>query len=247
MTPLFTIITVCYNSEKTIERTLKSVLGQTEEDYEYLIIDGASTDKTLEIVRSYEERFNGRLKVFSEKDNGIYDAMNKGISLAQGKLIGIVNSDDYLEPDALSNIKEAYDGYEYEIVYGMLRNIRGGKEICAYIKNHENLDEDMIAHPSCFVTKRIYDEFGNYSLKYRYSADYEFMLRMARNDKVRFVRVYKIISNFSIDGASASVDAYIDTMKLRHEYGLEGGFSYTFVLAKSKLHSVIKRVFKRRK
>jgi hypothetical protein len=165
--------------------------------------------------------------------------MNKGIRLASGDLIGIVNSDDYLELDALQNIVDAYDGYQYEIIYGMIRTIRDDKEVQVYIKNHENIDEDMIAHPACFVTKKIYDDFGLYSLKYKYSADYEFMLRMKRNDQVKFVEIYKVISNFNIDGASSSIDSYIDTMRLKHEYGLIDDKIYYLLVFKSKLHKLL--------
>ena len=102
---LFSIITVCYNSEKTIRRTIESVLNQTCQDYEYIIVDGKSTDKTLDIVKEYEARFADKLKYISEPDTGIYNAMNKGIALSDGSIIGIVNSDDWLQPDALEIVK----------------------------------------------------------------------------------------------------------------------------------------------
>ena len=92
---LFSIITVCFNSEKTIEQTIKSVLEQSFQNYEYIIVDGASKDCTVDIIRRYEPMFKGKLKWISEPDNGIYDAMNKGIGMARGELIGIINSDDY--------------------------------------------------------------------------------------------------------------------------------------------------------
>ena len=175
---LFSIITVCLNSEKTIERTIKSVLEQSCRDYEYILVDGASSDRTMEIIHQYEPLFQGRMKVISEPDKGIYDAMNKGIRAASGELIGIVNSDDYYEKDALEMIAQVYQGYDYTIIYGMLRTILDGKEVAVYLKNHEFLKKDMIAHPACFVTKKTYDRFGGYSLQYPYSADYEFMLRV---------------------------------------------------------------------
>lgn len=124
----------------------------------------------------------------------------------------------------------------------MIRTVSEGKEVQVYIKNHENLDNDMIAHPACFVTKRIYDDFGVYSLKYKYSADYEFMLRMKHNDKIKFVEIYDIISNFNIDGASSSIDGYIDTLTLRHEYGLLSNRNYYISLIKSKLHRFLCRL-----
>lgn len=230
---LFSIITVCFNSEKTIERTIKSVLEQSCQDYEYILVDGASSDRTLEIIHKYKPLFQGRMKLISEPDKGIYDAMNKGIQAASGELIGIINSDDYYEKDALEKIARAYPGYDYTIIYGMLRTILNGKEVAVYIKNHEFLEKDMIAHPSCFVTKKIYNRFGGYSLQYPYSADYEFMLRIKRQKEVRFTPIYSIISNFSLDGASGSVKAYRDTLKLQHEYRLIGKLEYRVKMIKS--------------
>ncbi|MBD5546141.1 MAG: glycosyltransferase [Lachnospiraceae bacterium] len=230
---LFSIITVCFNSEKTIERTIQSVLQQGVEDYEYIIVDGASKDRTVDIIRKYELLFEGKMKWISEPDQGIYDAMNKGIGMARGELIGIVNSDDYYENDALLKISQAYEGDEYSIIYGLIRTVSKGKEVMVYLKNHEFLNQDMIAHPACFVTKRVYDKYGRYSLQYPYSADYEFMLRIKEQKEVRFIETYHIISNFSLDGASGSVKAYRDTLRLRHEYHLIGKREYWMQMLKS--------------
>lgn len=238
---LFSIITVCYNSEKTIEKTMQSVLEQSCQDYEYILVDGASTDRTLSIIRKYEPLFQGKMKIISEPDQGIYDAMNKGIQTATGELIGIVNSDDYYEKDALEKIAEVYDGYEYSIIYGLLRTIKAGREMMIYLKNHEFLEEDMITHPSCFISKKVYEKFGLYSLKYPYSADYEFMLRMRKQSEVQFIETYSIISNFSVDGASKSVRAYRDTLKLQHEYRLIGNFAYYRKMFKSRIAMIMEK------
>ena len=106
---LFSIITICFNSEKTIERTIKSVLTQTFADYEYIIVDGGSRDSTLDIVKKYEPLFEGRMKWKSESDRGIYDAMNKGIMRSSGTIIGIVNSDDWLDSEALDVVAHYYN------------------------------------------------------------------------------------------------------------------------------------------
>ena len=101
------IITVCYNSEATIRRTIESVLGQTSSDFEYLAIDGASADRTLSILQEYRHRFEKRgisYRIYSERDEGIYDAMDKGIAKSRGEIIGIVNSDDWYEPDAVDTV-----------------------------------------------------------------------------------------------------------------------------------------------
>lgn len=230
---LFTIITVCFNSEMTIERTIQSVLNQTCQDYEYIIIDGASTDGTMDIVRKYEPLFQGRMRWISEKDQGIYDAMNKGIGVASGELIGIVNSDDYYEPDALEIMKNLYTGYRYSVLYGAVRAVKDGKETMVYIKNHEFIEQDMITHPSCFISKKLYDTFGRYSLEYPYSADYEFMLRIRNEKEIRYFKTYDIITNFTSGGVSDTRKGYRDTMKLLYHYHLIGKKRYYYEMIKT--------------
>ena len=102
--PEFSIVTVCFNSEKTIKKTIESVLQQEFKDYEYIIVDGASKDGTMDVVKNYEDKFEGRLRYISEPDKGIYDAFNKGIRMSKGKYVWIVNSDDYIEPNALEEL-----------------------------------------------------------------------------------------------------------------------------------------------
>ena len=217
---LFSIITVCFNSEKTIERTIERMLQQTMQDFEYIIVDGGSTDGTLSIVKKYEPLFEGKLKWISEPDEGIYDAMNKGIKMAQGEIIGIVNSDDFYEKDTLEKVKAAYEGYEFSIIYGLIRTLSNGKEKMVYLKNPEFIEDDMIAHPACFITQKLYERYGSYSLEYPYSADYEFMLRIRKEKDIQYTGVYEVLSNFSLDGASGSVKGYRDTLKLKKKYGL---------------------------
>ena len=233
------IITPCFNSENTISRTIESVLNQTYQNYEYIIIDGRSTDKTLEIINSYKSAFGDKLKIVSEKDNGIYDAMNKGIKKSTGTLIGIVNSDDYYELDAIENMVSSYNNEKYLIMYGLIRTISNGKEVMVFSKNHEFLERQMITHPSCYITKKTYDDFGYYSMKYKYSADYEFMLRVNRKDEVKFKEIYHIISNFSIDGASSSSKAFMDTLNLKHEYGYIPNLKYYFLKIKTLISIIL--------
>ena len=117
----FSIITP-YNSRDTIANTLESVLSQTIQDYEYLVIDGGSTDGTVEILEEYEKKFHGKMKFWSEKDQGIYDAMNKGIKRADGDIIGIINSDDWYEKDALENVLNSDTGEEYLVFHGLMNH-----------------------------------------------------------------------------------------------------------------------------
>ena len=238
---LVSVITPCYNSAGTIAKTIESVLKQTYRNIEYIIVDGASTDNTMKIVKRYESEFEGRMKLISEKDQGIYDAMNKGIRNAHGLLIGIISSNDYYELDAIENIVQNISGEKYQILYGLLRTIKDEKEIMVYSKNHANLNNAMITHPTCFVSKQIYSDFGMYSLKYKYSSDYEFMLRMIRNKNVRFKEIYVIISNYSVDGVSSSVKGYRDTLRLKKEYGLISKGAYAIQMLKSGLSMVFRR------
>ena len=235
------IITPCFNSEKTIKNTLESVLNQTYDNYEYIIVDGKSTDKTLEIINEYKDKFGAKLTVISEKDKGIYDAMNKGIRNATGDLIGIVNSDDYYEKDTLEKVVKTYDGEKYVIIYGLLRTIKNGQEYSIYSRNHKFLAENMITHPTCFISKKIYEDFGLYSMEYRYSADYEFMLRIKDKKSIKFKEINEILSNYSIDGASSSKKAYLETLKLRKKYNLISKKRYYFLALKTKLSILLKK------
>lgn len=232
---LITVITPCFNSEKTIRKTIESVLNQTYHNIEYLIIDGASTDKTVEIAKSYEEAFGGRMKIYSEPDKGIYDAMNKGIRLAGGELIGIVNSDDYYEPEAVEHIVKERSDEPYQILYGFERMLQDGQETSICIFHHANLKKQMITHPTCFVTKKLYEDKGVFDTSYRYSADYEFMLRMQADKEVEFTPVYKLISNYALGGASGTGAAYIETMKLWLTYGIITKKRYNFIVLKYKI------------
>ena len=222
---LFSIITVCYNSEKTIERTIKSVLNQAYKDYEYIIIDGGSTDNTLNIVMQYESSFDGKLKYVSEKDNGIYDAMNKGIKMANGELIGLLNSDDYYEPDALEIMKSKYETLDdkdkkHLVMYGFQRIVKDEKELAVELYSHENLDKQMISHPTCFVSRDTYKDFGVFDTKYKSASDYDFMMRLYHKTDTVFVPIYRVITNFERGGMSASGVGQKETAMIRHEYGL---------------------------
>ena len=192
------IITVCYNSEKTIAQTIGSVLDQTYHDIEYIIVDGNSTDNTMKIVETYREKFAGRLKVVSEPDRGIYDAMNKGIRMASGELIGILNSDDYYEKNAVEIMVNAMTEDRYQILYGEMRTWRNGKEESVGLLTHTFLRDRMIYHPACFVTRAVYRDLGGFDLRYPSVADYDFMLRMAEKREVKFYPVYQLYHLFCV-------------------------------------------------
>lgn len=233
------IITVCYNSEKTIRRTIESVLFQTYENIEYIIVDGKSRDSTCAIISEYKGLFGARLKFISEPDKGIYDAMNKGIRLSKGKLIGILNSDDFYEKDAVEKIVAAWDGGGKQILHGLMRQLRHGKEYGVVLTSADFLHEKMIQHPSCFVTRDVYRQIGLFNTRYKYVADCEFMMR-AYEAGVIFRPVYHVIANFDEGGASEKAAAQIEGLRLSRQKGDISFISFmilsVFIPVKSKIY-----------
>lgn len=220
------IITVCYNSISTIKRTIESVLKQTYENIEYIIVDGGSSDGTVELIKSFEDKFGARLKWISEKDDGIYDAMNKGIHMASGELIGIINSDDYYELDAVAHMIDAMTEDPYQILYGYMKVWKDNILQNISIVMHDSLPACMLNHPTCFVTKKIYDDLGAFDIQYCSVADYDFLIRMHQNDQVKFIPVFENIANFSTGGMCSSHTAYIDLLKLQHNYHMISNWQY---------------------
>lgn len=213
------VITVCLNSEKYIEQTINSVLNQTYKDIEYIIIDGGSTDNTLTIIKNYEDKFKGKLKLISEKDNGIYDAMNKGISMASGEIIGIINSDDWYETYTVEKVVETYRNNKESVIYGAMAVIKENNIFDIAITDYKELNYGMISHPTVFVPKVLYKKLGVFDLKYKIAADYELMLRFFNNN-INFMFIPKILANFRIGGVSTVLikKCLMETNEIRKKY-----------------------------
>lgn len=176
------LITVCYNSEKTIKDTFESVLKQKYDNYEYLVIDGASKDSTVKIIKEYEKKFKGKMKWISEKDKGIYDAMNKGVKMASGDVIGLINSDDYLySADVFSIISDNFDD-NVDGVYGNLfleaDDALGIPKRTIISKKGKYSLGWMPPHPTVYLRKEVYKKVGLYDIKFRIAADYDLLLRI---------------------------------------------------------------------
>ncbi|MGL5963563.1 MAG: glycosyltransferase family 2 protein [Fusobacteriaceae bacterium] len=215
------VITVCYNSEKTINQTIESLLNQSFQNFEYILVDGASNDKTLEIIQSYSDKFLEKginYKYISEKDNGIYDAMNKGINLSTGEIIGIVNSDDWYEKDALQNIINVYLKEESDIIYGLLRTIDEDNNPEKIMGNYKS--NGIGVHPTVFVKKDIYNRYGVFNLDYRLAADTELLIRLSR-ENLKIDMIEKVITNFRITGATTKYE-YLskkESIQIEFKYG----------------------------
>ena len=207
---MISIITATFNSAKTLKDTIQSVLRQTNKDFEYLIIDGGSTDETIDIVKSYESEFSGRLKWVSEKDEGIYDAMNKGIKMASGDVVGILNSDDYFtSDDILQTVDNAFKSHEIDAIYGDIHFIRDGNpQKCVRYYSSRMFRPFwlrfgfMPAHPSFYCKREVFEKAGLYSLDYKIGADYEMMVRLFKKYRIKSQYINKDFVTMRTGGAS---------------------------------------------
>lgn len=203
------IITATFNSELTIKTCLDSVICQDYSNIEFLIIDGQSSDNTLSIVKDYQKKFS-YIKLVSEKDYGIYDALNKGIRLAKGQIIGFVHSDDMLAnnhiiSDLVNQLQKAQlDGIYGDLQYVDKINIHKVIRLWKSCEFMPGLLEKgwMPPHPTLFLKKEIYEKFGVFDLKYKIAADYDFMLRVLKDNSLKFGYLPKVITNMRTGGAS---------------------------------------------
>lgn len=249
----FSIITVCFNSEKTIERTIQSVLSQSFGNYEYIIIDGASSDKTLEIVDKYRSEFS-HIKVVSEPDAGIYNAMNKGIIMADGDYIGIINSDDWYEKDTLQMVYDSIcsaSNPENSLFSGWL-NLHFSDNLYKTIPScYERLHKFSkkcrmgLHHPSTFVPAKIYKTIGLFDEKLKLYADCEFVNRCFRLN-CSFIFINNVLANMSDGGASKqfSKQELIDSKAILSKYS-RNKFDYFNRYSALYLRRMIKKFFNR--
>ena len=225
MSPKVSVVTVCYNSQDTIAQTIESVLSQTCDEYEYIIIDGASTDATRDIIAKYNA--DGRIRLVSEPDNGLYDAMNKGHSLAEGEYIIYMNSGDtFADTDVLKDMIPYLDGHA-ELVYGNVIRIKeGGRILERYPGKHRPLillaQGKMMCHQSIFTRCDIMKQYG-FDMKYSITADYDFLMRMVRDKRVLVYadRTISVVDN--VDGISSSI-TNMDAMRQQDDESFKESF-----------------------
>lgn len=254
---LISIITVCFNSAKTIRQTIESVLNQTYSNIEYIIVDGKSTDNTLEIIKEYEEQFINKgilYRYVSEPDNGIYDAMNKGVNMATGEWIGIINSDDWYEIDACINVIETLkNNPKMDIFAGVERFISesAGQGYYKYtISSIKDIEYSMsICHPTVFIRSPLY-KLKQFDTSFKIVADWDLLKYLICNG-ANVVISKNVIANFRDNGASAV--NYITSIKeqlrvIRQTNSFKGKLRYLLIfitlirkiiLAKIKPHFFI--------
>ena len=204
---IVSIITVCFNSADTIEDTIKSVLSQDYKDIEYIVVDGGSRDATLEILTKYRSRIS---KYISEPDNGVYDAMNKGLKLATGEVVGFLHGDDfYATKEVIEKVVRVFKQNKIDCLWGDLVyvNKENTEKIIRYWKSgryRKNLFKSgwMPAHPTFFVKRCIYEKYGYFNTDFRIAADYEIMLRFLHKFNISNYYIPKVLVKMRVGGLS---------------------------------------------
>lgn len=206
-----TIVTPVFNGAEKIERCIKSVQFQTYPNIEHIVIDGGSSDRTVEILDKYQVKYT------SERDAGIYDAMNKGIARATGDIIGILNSDDmYFDNNVVKDVVDVFSSFSCDLCHGKVIQVNSnGKPIWTIgrsVSFEDLLKKMKVAHPSVFVRRNIYENYGSYSVGFRIAGDYDFLLRIW--SKVQVCYVDRVMVMMDINGVSNSnlVDSYREAL-----------------------------------
>ena len=204
-----TTIVVSLNAKKSLAGTLDSILAQEYGDLEVIAVDGGSTDGTVEILKQYEAKFQGRLQWSSEPDKGIYDAMNKGIAKATGVYVNFLNCGDSYAPQALERVAEQIRlHHDVDVVYGISRYIDSQGEVRLIRENHTRFRERNICHQSIWYRRELFVKHGAYDLKYRFLADYDLNIRLFQAGAV-FHPLDAVVANYSLDGVTSS-DAHAE-------------------------------------
>ena len=245
------IVTATYNSGSTLRETLESVLAQDYAEYEHIIVDGVSKDATLEIIHQYEHRYGGRLRYISEPDNGIYDAMNKGIEMAKGDVIGILNSDDFFSDKTVLG-RIAVGIRDVDIIYGNLDFVDA--------KNTDKVVRQWIgsqyyskaflkgwhpAHPTFYARRECFEKFGKFDITFDVSADFELMFRfierfMSSNKYIPYTLVKMRVGGVSTGSISKIIKGNKNVLKAFRKNGFKAPWFYTIRRLTTKAIGLIK-------
>ena len=233
------LITVVYNRAATIERTILSVLDQSYADIEYIVVDGASTDGTLDLIRKYENRIS---RIISEKDKGVYDAINKGIQIATGTVIGILHADDrFAHKDVLSQIAETFhNNPATDCLFGDVGFVRSNEpdKIVRYFSssifklNRFKLGI-MPAHPTFYCYKKYFDQYGDYRTDFEITSDFDLLLRFLYKHQLRYLYLPQIMVLMNLGGKSTSglnstIKINKENRKVLREHGVKSSFLHLY-------------------
>lgn len=230
---LVTVLTVSFNAEKTIGKTMESVLNQTYKNIEYIVIDGASKDRTVEVAKSYQQKFNsmpGRtLTIISEPDKGMYDGLNKGARMAHGELVGQINADDWYESDAVETMASLYEKEKYDAAWGSIRIKKKSGDMIKHARIGKLWTTAGWCHPGMFSKREILLQFP-YALESMYD-DFDYITAVHRAGK-RIVTIDKVVSNFAFGDGGQSTKKSLKEVKRRvgvtygiyKKYGMSKGY-----------------------
>mgnify|MGYP005981263833 CR=1 FL=1 len=246
------IITATYNSGATLRDTIKSVLSQNFSDWEHIIVDGKSKDDTIGIVKELEPEYSGRLRWISEPDNGIYDAMNKGLRMAKGDIVGILNSDDFFsDPMVLSRIDSEFRNNNIDAVYGDIHFVESDNlSHCVRYYSSRFFQSWMMvfgyqpAHPSFYCRKACYEKYGGFDTSFRIAADFENMLRLIHinNIKIRYIPMDFVtmrIGGASTNGLVSHKNIIMDHYKAYRKNGVTTGYCFDLMRYPLKLGELV--------
>lgn len=243
--PKITVVTIVLNAAKTLEQTIQSVLNQNYENLEYIIIDGGSTDGSIEIIKKYENRL---AKWISEKDNGIADAFNKGICFTSGEVIGLLNADDWYEPGVLEKIATEISQYpDVEIYCGQTRFWTNNNPSYVFHADPSKLPIDTtIGHQAVFIKRRIHEKFGVYRTDKKYASDYDFFLKTYLAG-VKFKVLNYVVANMRDAGVSDRhwPKVYREVMEVQQEHlhkKLKPYFRYHFKILRTSLSRTLSAI-----
>ena len=224
------IITVSFNSAQTICDSIDSVLSQNYENIEYIIIDGESTDGTIDLINGYDDRVS---KFISEPDTGIYDAMNKGISLATGDIVGILNSDDfYIDEFVIEKVIKEFDEQGVDSVYADLVFVNP-KNLEKTVRHYDSSQFNpsrfaygwMPAHPTFFVKKKAYDKYGVFRTDLKIGADFDILVRFLYTHGISYSYIQEVLVKMRVGGVSTSFSSIwinnIEALKVCRENGID--------------------------
>lgn len=232
------IITVTWNSSATLRDTMQSVLSQSHADIEHIIVDGGSTDGTMDIVHELEPHYNGKLRYVSEKDKGLYDAMNKGIAMATGEVVGLLNSDDfYTSSDVLLKVDAAFEKSGIDAVYGDIHFVKATNlQKCVRYYSSKPFRRGwmrfgfMPAHPSFYCRREVYEQYGAFDLSYKIGSDFECLLRFIFVHNIRLQYLPLDFVTMRTGGASTSGWRSHKQILLDHQRAFKKNGVYSNVL-----------------
>lgn len=246
-TPLISIITVCFNSAKNIRQTIESVLNQTYTNIEYILVDGKSTDNTFEIIKEYESKFAEKGIIYhwiSEPDNGIYDAMNKGVKMATGEWINFQGSDDWLELNACEEISKTISSCEIlpSLIYSITKCYTQGIPIGLEQIYHDQLRLRTTCHQAIFYKKELHQRHGFYNTSYKICSDYEFLLKCYLAQEF-FLPINVLIANFSLNGTNDKLHHITmkEMVNIKFKYGLASKKHILLVNFKSIIFQILRK------